>query len=188
MLCYNCVVFTGIIETTALIRSITPSHLVLERPSLFDDCKLGSSIAVNGCCLTVIAMDEQEFSFDFTEETWNLTAFEEKRVGQSVNLERAMIAGARVDGHMVQGHIEGTGVVVECAKGILRVRIQKEFMKNVVPKGSIAIDGVSLTVAEIDDDIIRIAVIPFTFDHTIMHDYAEGDHVNIETDILLRRS
>ncbi len=178
--------FTGIVEATAPILQLTAAVLIVQKPTQFDDLKIGSSVAINGCCLTVVAMDDASLRFDLTDETLQKATFPHLQAGDWVNLERAMVAGGRLDGHIVQGHVEGTGTVVEASPGILRVRIQKEFMKNVVMKGSIAIDGVSLTIASIDDDVIGFAIIPHTWEQTIMHRYQPGDEVNVETDVLTR--
>lgn len=178
--------FTGIVEATAPILALSGSTLRVVRPPIFDDIRLGSSIAVNGCCLTVSVLDDGAMGFDLTAETLAKTTFSVKREGESVNLERAMPAGGRLEGHVVQGHVEGTGEVLEVSEGKLRVRIQKEFEKFVVPKGSIAIDGVSLTIADIHGDVLTFAIIPFTWNHTVMHAYTPGTAVNVETDVLGR--
>lgn len=179
--------FTGIIEATAAILDVSSSGLTVALPAEFSDVKLGSSIAVNGCCLTISVLNDDAMGFDLSAETLVKTAFGTKKVGDMVNLERAMPAGGRLDGHVVQGHIEGRGEVVSASEAELKVRIQKEFKENVVPKGSIAIDGVSLTVASIDDDVLAFAIVPFTWNHTIMRFYETGTPVNVETDVLTRQ-
>lgn len=179
--------FTGIVEATAPLLALADSHLTVGRPPQFDDVKLGSSIAVNGCCLTIVELDERSMGFDLTQETLAKTAFAALAPGSALNLERALKADARLDGHIVQGHCEGVGEVVAVAPEQLQVRIQKQFMKNVVPKGSIAIDGVSLTIAELQGDVLSFAIIPFTWEHTILRNYVPGSPVNIETDVLGRR-
>lgn len=178
--------FTGIIEATAPILALSGSALRVRRPEAWNDVRLGSSIAVNGCCLTVSSLEADAMGFDLTPETLAKTTFSRKKEGDPVNLERAMSSGGRLDGHVVQGHSEGRGEVVEAAEGILRVRIQKEFEKFVVKKGSIAIDGVSLTVADIQGDVLSFAIIPFTWNHTVMRHYSPGEEVNVETDVLGR--
>lgn len=180
--------FTGIIEATAPILDVSLLSLTVVMPKEFSDVKLGSSIAVNGCCLTISGLHDGAMSFDLTSETMEKTAFGEKKAGDLVNLERAMKADARLDGHVVQGHVEGCGEVVSAGNGELNVRIQKEFKENVVPKGSIAIDGVSLTIASIDDNLLTFAIVPFTWNHTIMASYSPGTKVHVETDILTRRA
>lgn len=178
--------FTGIIEATAPILALSGSALRVRRPELFTDIRLGSSIAVNGCCLTVSSLQADAMGFDLTQETLSKTTFFLKKEGDFVNLERAMPAGGRLEGHTVQGHVEGTGEALEVSEAKLTVRIQKEFKKFVVQKGSIAIDGVSLTIADIQDDILTFAIIPFTWHHTVMRHYRTGEKVNVETDVLGR--
>lgn len=179
--------FTGIVEATGKILKKDAKRLSVERPALFDDIGLGSSIAVNGCCLTIADLQETSFSFDLTEETLKMTTFPLLREGDVVNLERAMKADARLDGHLVSGHIEGVGEVVDTGPEILKVRIQKEISNFVSDKGSIAIDGVSLTIAEITDGtVLRFAIVPFTNEHTIIRHYQPGTPVNVETDMLAR--
>lgn len=178
--------FTGIVEAQAPILAISGQKLRIQRPSQFTDVHLGSSVAVNGCCLTVAELSAEEMGFDLTPETLSKTTFSAKKNGEMLNLERAMVAGSRFDGHVVQGHVEGTGVVVQAQENKLQVRIPKEFKNFVVQKGSIAIDGVSLTIADIVDDVLTFAIIPFTWSHTIMQHYTPGEEVNIETDVMGR--
>lgn len=178
--------FTGIIEATAPILSLTGKRLTVARPPAFDDIRPGSSIAVNGCCLTVAELTPADFTADLTEETLRRTTCALLTSGDAVNLERAVRAGDRLDGHVVQGHVETTGEVLRSAGELLEIRIQKEFMKNVFKKGSIAIDGVSLTVADIAEDVVRFAIVPLTADRTIIGGYVPGRRVNVETDVLTR--
>lgn len=178
--------FTGIIEATARVLAADDHGLMIERPSGFEDIGPGSSISVSGACLTVAQMDSQSLWFDVTPETWDRTHFRDFQPGDRVNLERAMLAGSRLDGHIVQGHVEGTGTVVLQKHGQLIVELPMRLLKNVVPKGSIAIEGVSLTVASIEAARITVALIPHTLEHTTLAELAKGDPVNIETDVLLR--
>ena len=189
--------FTGIIETTAKIIENTGNRLVLERPAIFDDIKLGSSIAVSGACLSVVAFDDQSMRFDVVEETLQKTKLGELKIGDSVNLERSMRASDRFEGHVVQGHVEGvarvTSYLLLVTSGVttgatLTIELPDNLAGNVVSKGSIAIDGASLTVASIEGNLCTIAIIPHTLKITTLANLREKDHVNIETDILARYS
>lgn len=162
--------------------------MTVGRPPAFTDIRPGASVALNGCCLTVFACTADTLEFDLTEETLQKTTLGSLRPAMRVNLERAVRADSRLDGHVVQGHVETTGEVVAIAGENLEVRIQKQFLNNVFPKGSIAIDGVSLTVADIRGDVLCFAIVPFTASHTVMAGYAPGTRVNVETDILTRKA
>ena len=154
--------------------------------------KLGDSISVNGCCLTVVEFNSTHFSADLSGETLRRTAFGEKKPGQPVNLERPLAATARLGGHFVQGHVDGIGrvtrLVPEGDNWWLSVRLPQDLRRYVTEKGSIAIDGISLTVARwhAQDGIADIAVIPFTHQHTNVHAMTPNDAVNIEVDILAK--
>lgn len=179
--------FTGIIEATAQVREKSPNGLTLERPASFDDLKVGSSVAVAGVCLTVTRLTDAFMEFDVIPETWSKTMLHDLHMGDAVNLERAMKAGARLDGHIVQGHAEGAGKVVLQKHGQLIVECPPELMPRIVPKGSIAISGVSLTVAGVEGSRCILALIPHTLEHTTLGRLAKGDRVNIETDVMMRR-
>jgi riboflavin synthase len=152
--------------------------------------KLGDSIAVNGCCLTIVEFDGARFFADLSGETLSRTSFGEKKPGDIVNLERPLAAGARLGGHFVQGHVDGIGRVSRLAQEgenwWLSVRVPEELRRYVAQKGSIAIDGISLTVARWQDGLADIAIIPFTHQHTNVHAMVPGDAVNLETDILAK--
>ena len=177
--------FTGIIEAIGDVLQKTDDSLVVTRPMLFDDMKKGSSVAVSGACLTIVALDAKTMTFNVVEETWAKTKLGELTMGDRVNLERALRADGRLDGHMVQGHVEGVGVVSHQSP-TPQIKLPVELLKFIVPKGSITLDGVSLTVASIDGDIISVALIPETLQVTTLGTLTPGDQVNIETDILGR--
>jgi riboflavin synthase len=197
--------FTGITEQTARIESLDRDAVggrlrVRFAPAsesgpqigspVAVEMKAGDSIAVNGCCLTVVQFGPDYFTADLSGETLRRTAFGEKKAGDIVNLERPLAVGARLGGHFVQGHVDGTGRVTalapEGANWWLRVRVPEDLRGYVVEKGSIAIDGISLTVAEWLDGVASIAIIPFTYEHTNVARMAAGDQVNIECDILAK--
>lgn len=180
--------FTGIIETTAQVLKNADGRLVLERPAIFDDIKLGASICVSGVCLSIVAFDDQSMRFDVIDETLSKTKLGNLTSGDAVNLERALKVSDRFEGHMVQGHVEGTGVIGNqlSVTGVLEITLTDDLVPFVISKGSITIDGVSLTVASIADNKCTVALIPHTLSVTTLGSLQTGDRVNIETDILGR--
>jgi len=180
--------FTGIVETTAAVMERTESRLTLARPSSFTDVKLGSSIAVNGVCLTVVDLQSDSFAFDVVGETWRRTNLGDLLVGNAVNLERAMPANGRFEGHVVQGHVEGIATVKEWKDDgqwkQLVLEVPDALRPYIVEKGSIALDGVSLTVAGLRGNEVTIALIPHTLKITSLGLRRPGDAINVETDIL----
>lgn len=182
--------FTGIVEATAEILENSGTSLTVARPAMFDDVKIGASISVAGVCLTVVGLDDQSMRFDVVEETRMKTTLPLKKKGDRVNLERAVTAGGRLDGHVVQGHIEGMGEIIsdlrKADSGLLKIALPNNLIKFVVQKGSIAIDGVSLTVAAVEGNVVSIALIPHTKKITTLGQLKPGDRVNIETDVLAR--
>lgn len=188
--------FTGIIETTAPVLERTDSRLTVARPANFDDGsagspqapKIGSSIAVNGACLTIVELTKDAMSFDVVGETWDRTNLGGLEKGSLVNLERAMPANGRFEGHIVQGHVEGTATVKEWKDvGMwkqLLITVPDALLPMITEKGSIALDGVSLTVAAMKGSIVTIALIPLTLERTTLGLRKAGDRINVETDIL----
>lgn len=183
--------FTGIIEELGSIVSLNDGRLRVGCRAVLEDAKLGSSIAVNGVCLTAVELLAHEFSADLAPETLRRTNLGDVRPGSRVNLERPLAAGGRLNGHIVQGHVDGVGELVTLeALGNenwwLRIRIPEELRRYLVFKGSIAIDGISLTVAAVEDDCIAITIVPHTYTHTNLGTRRPGDRINIETDILAK--
>jgi riboflavin synthase len=189
--------FTGITEHVGKIESLEHAKdggrlcISLEGASaLAAEMKLGDSISVNGCCLTVVECDKDHFSADLSGETLRRTSFGEKKPGNLVNLERPLAANTRLGGHFVQGHVDGIGrvtrLVAEGDNWWLSVRVPEDKRRYVAEKGSIAIDGISLTVARWHEGIADIAIIPFTHAHTNVRAMNPHDAVNIETDILAK--
>lgn len=179
--------FTGIIETMAVVKERTDTQLVVERPSEFDDIKIGSSIAVCGACLSVVSFDKDSMTFDIVSETFKCTKLGSLKVGDKVNLERAMKTSDRFEGHVVQGHIESVGVV-KCRSGEVVVKVPDALLKYIIPKGSISFDGVSLTVASIEGNSVTVALIPHTLEQTTLGVLKDGDKVNIETDVMAKHA
>jgi riboflavin synthase len=190
--------FTGIIEHVGKIDSLELGAdggrlrvNLAEAPEIAAQTKLGDSIAVNGCCLTVVEFGAEHFSADLSGETLRRTSLGEKKPGELVNLERPLAAGARLGGHFVQGHVDGVGRVAGLMpegddNWWLSVRVPDDLRRYVAEKGSIAIDGISLTVARWQDSTADIAVIPFTYAQTNVHTLMPGGAVNLECDILAK--
>lgn len=184
--------FTGLIEEVGTVQEIRTSgkaiHMKLRAPSILADVALGDSIAVNGICLTVTHFDGGSFTVDVVPETMRRTTLHELSVGSPVNLERAMAMGKRFGGHIVSGHVDGIGRIVEIldediAK-VVRVSAPPEVLRYLVEKGSITIDGVSLTVMDVAGDSFRISVIPHTWQVTVLRHRRVGSVVNLECDII----
>jgi riboflavin synthase len=183
--------FTGIVEELGAVRSFERGRLVVGCPLVATDSTLGASVAVNGTCLTVVERVGDTLAFDLSGETLDRTALGSVRAGDRVNLERPVTLAARLGGHLVQGHVDGVGRVAAVDRtadggATLTVRIPEELEPLVVQKGSITIDGISLTVAAIDGPELRIAVIPHTLAVTTLGVAGVGDPVNIEVDMIGR--
>lgn len=187
--------FTGIIETTATVGAIRPlsgnrgQRLELALGAIAPDIAPGASVAVNGVCLTRAEQSGAMTGFDVIPETWRLTSLAKLQPGARVNIERAMQLGARFDGHFVQGHVDGCGVVSRIETGgewKLWVQTPEPLRRFMIRKGSVAIDGVSLTIVDVTEDSFSVALIPTTLAETTLGDRAVGDLVNLETDILTR--
>ena len=186
--------FTGIVEELGRVKAIEPQadalRLTIEGPLVVSDANRGDSIAVCGTCLTVVEHDATSFTADVMQETLNLTSLAGIKVGDPVNLERAMTAATRFGGHVVQGHVDGVGEIISRTPSenweLVQVRIPKQLMKYVVLKGSITIDGVSLTVNEVGDDFIGLSLIPETLKLTTLGSKHPGDKVNVEADVMAK--
>lgn len=182
--------FTGIIEETGIIRAITDKNIKIQAKTVLENTKIGDSIAVNGVCLTVTAIGNSEFSADISPETLKVTALGKLKSGSKVNLERALKADGRFGGHIVSGHIDGIAKIKNLKKNNdffdLEIEFENSQEKYVVKKGSITINGISLTIAELNKNRAKIAVIPHTFENTNLKNLNIGDFVNIETDILAK--
>jgi riboflavin synthase len=188
--------FTGIIEHLGTVESLAlqseSGRVTIHASTLASKLVISHSIAVNGCCLTIVSLDKDCFSADLSGETVRKTSFGAGsgalKEGARVNLERPLTAGKEFGGHLVLGHIDGPGEVAHLRKEgeswWYGVRIPRDFARYIVPKGSITIDGISLTVAAWRNGIAQIAVIPYTYEHTNICDRKPGDTVNLEGDIL----
>jgi len=185
-------VFTGIVEEVG--RVVAAAGLRLEVACGFGDLVIGDSIAVNGVCLTIMELadlgDEITFAAELSEETLARTSLGTLTVGSPVNLERPVLAGGRLGGHVVQGHVDGTGLVrgLDPQEGsvVMWIQAPEGLRRYLVEKGSVAVDGVSLTVAGLEEAAFSVALIPHTLTATTLHSRAPGDVVNLEVDILAK--
>lgn len=172
--------FTGIVEEIGLIKSFNGINLVVECAKVLEGTQIGDSISINGCCQTVVSKNEKSFCVDVSSETLQIT--KGFKTGCRVNLERALTASARMGGHIVQGHVDGTAKYL----GNSRFEVNTQIAKYIVYKGSITIDGVSLTVSKVYQNVFEVALIAHTLENTTLQYLNAGDLVNIETDILGR--
>lgn len=182
--------FTGIVEEVGTVLAHEPPRLTVGARTVLSDLKVGDSIAVNGACLTVVGRDDRSFVVEVSPETRRRTNLGLLRPGDRVNLERAVPVGGRLGGHLVQGHVEATAriLAVEPDGEALNFRfsVPPGLGRYIVPKGFIAVDGVSLTVIEADAEAFSVMLIPFTRQHTALGQKGPGELVNIETDIIGR--
>lgn len=187
--------FTGIVEETGTVAALDEhaagARLRVECRTVLEDSREGSSIAVNGVCLTVLDLTARSFSADLAPETLRRTNLGALKPGSLVNLERPLLATGRLSGHVVQGHVDGTGELISYEplgddNWWLNIRVPPELDRFLVYKGSIAIDGISLTIATLEDCVLGITIIPHTYEVTTLKHYRPGDRVNIECDILAK--
>ena len=178
--------FTGIVEELGKVGSRNGSRLRINSTTVLEGSDLGASIAVNGCCLTVVATDGLSYwDADVSEETYSRTNLGSLQTGDVVNLERPMALGERLGGHMVLGHVDAVGHVVSPAPDLV-IRIPRDLMHLIVEKGSVTVDGISLTAFDLSADTFRVAVIPHTTAVTTLGVRKVGDAVNIEMDVLAK--
>jgi len=188
--------FTGIVEEAGVIEKITPTKKSIEMTVRATACgkgvKVGDSVAVNGCCLTTVKVTPRGKSkliqFDLLQESWQRTNFQFARTGSLVNLERSLRANGELGGHFVTGHVDGLGKIIRWERAgkdhVLDIAADPDVMKYLVFKGSVAVDGISLTVAAVSKKSFRIWIIPHTFEITVLRERKVGDAVNLEADIL----
>jgi riboflavin synthase len=180
--------FTGLIEDLGTVKSLTASQIIIE--TKLENIVLGESIAVNGACLTAAAAGKASFTADYSSQTDKITALSLLKPGEKVNLERALTLSSRLGGHIVSGHVDGQGRIVKVEKQErfykITLSLGEECLKYCVDKGSIAVDGISLTIAGINNENAELYIIPETFKNTALQFKKTGDYVNIETDILAK--
>ena len=187
---------TGIVEEAGVIEKITPAKKSIEMTVRASVCgrglKVGDSVAVNGCCLTAVKITPRGkaklIQFDLLQESWQRTNFQFGKVGSLVNLERSLRANGELGGHFVTGHVDGLGKIIKWERAgkdhVLDIAAPADVMKYLVFKGSVAVDGISLTVASVSKKSFRIWIIPHTFDVTVLRERKVGDAVNLEADLL----
>ena len=188
--------FTGIVEEAGVIEKITPTKKSIELTVRARICgrgvKVGDSVAVNGCCLTAVKISARGqaklIQFDLLQESWRRTNFQFSKIGSLVNLERSLRANGELGGHFVTGHVDGLGKIIKWERAgkdhVLDIAAPPAVMRYLVFKGSVAVDGISLTVAAVQQKSFRIWIIPHTFDVTVLLDRKVGDAVNLEADLL----
>jgi riboflavin synthase len=188
--------FTGIIQTTGVVARIEGKIYTIAKigepdrgsSRFLDDAKIGMSIAVNGVCLTIIKFDQEEFMVEVMPETVRKTSFRILKVGDKVNLEKALAVGDRWEGHMVQGHVDQAVLVLDITPDqnsyLFKFALPQELQKYVVPKGSVAVNGISLTVMAVEDTCFTVGIIPHTMQKTMLSEVEAGGVVNVEVDIL----
>lgn len=182
--------FTGIAEELGLVKEFKQKSDTVEIKiackKVLEETKLGDSIMTDGVCLTVTEITDSYYKADIMNESLKKTKFDRSLLGKEVNLERALRFSDRLDGHIVQGHVDGVGRLISINKNVYRFKTSREIGKFIVNKGSIAIDGISLTVSFENDDIFEVSLIPETLSRTNLKNKRVGDLVNLETDILSR--
>ena len=184
--------FTGIIEEVGTVMSVKSSanamKLTIRAPKVTQDINMGDSIAVNGICLTACGLGRESFTVDVMGETLSRTSLKGSRCGSHVNLERALTLNGRLGGHIVSGHIDGTGTVTAIKNDdiarLITISAPQAVMDLIVEKGSVAVDGISLTVASVSSGDFTVSVIPHTMDNTILTEKTPGDTVNLENDCI----
>ena len=189
--------FTGIVEETGIVRSFKEQdqawRLVVEAKLILDDVKLGDSLSINGCCLTIVAIEGPCLSFDLLEESIRKTSIKSVSTGSLVNLERALLPTSRMGGHMVSGHVDGLGTIRSIEQRgkdtIIEISPEKSdvtSLKYVVPKGCITLDGISLTIYSVNESSFSVWLIPHTLEVTNLHNKSVGDPINIEYDMIAK--
>ena len=184
--------FTGIVEEmggiTVMNKSLAGAKLTILASTVMSDLKIGDSVSVNGICLTVVSRSERDFSVEVSPETLSVTTLGSFAVGMPVNLERAMKLNERIGGHLVAGHVDGVGMIRSRQQDantiVFTIGAPPEILRYCVAKGSITVDGISLTIAALGQDRIALQIIPFTFAHTSLAQAEVGDPVNLEADVL----
>ena len=183
--------FTGIIESVGTVKSISGLAKGLRvriDTHLAGDLLEGESIAVNGVCLTAISINQDSFAADVSPETARVTSIDGLKTGSIVNLERSLLANGRFGGHVVQGHIDDVGAIIEIVREVdfwrVKIGYPEVLRRYIVYKGAIALDGISLTVAQIGQSELDVQIVPFTWEHTNLNSRSSGDQVNIECDII----
>ena len=183
--------FTGIIEEVGFLLAVrktaSSASVTIKAKKVLENISLGDSIAVNGVCLTVTGKKNDSFDADVMHETFKRTTFASLRINDALNLERAIPADGRLNGHLVTGHVDGTGKIVKKDKDgiafVYHVRTSQDIAKYIITKGSVAVDGISLTAVDVSEEGFSVSVIPHTYGHTALSEKGIGDYVNVENDV-----
>jgi riboflavin synthase len=182
--------FTGIVEEIGIVKETSRDRLAFESHEVLEGTKVGDSIAVNGVCLTVVSLENRGFSVNVMPETLRCTNLGRLRYSDQINLERALVLGGRLGGHLVLGHVDDTGEVMDVTgeetAHIMRISAPAKLMPYIVDKGFIAVDGVSLTVVDLDDFSFVVSLVAYTMEHTTLGRKRPGDVVNLEADIIAK--
>ena len=182
--------FTGIVEEIGIVKETSQNRLAFEAHKVLEGTKVGDSIAANGVCLTVVSLENRGFSVNVMPETLRCTNLGSLHYNDQVNLERALVLGGRLGGHLVLGHVDDTGEVMDVTSEetahIMRISAPAKLMPYIVDKGFIAVDGVSLTVVDLDDFSFVVSLVAYTMEHTTLGRKRPGDVVNLETDIIAK--
>jgi riboflavin synthase len=182
--------FTGIVEEVGIVKETSRDRLAFEAHEVLEGTKVGDSIAANGVCLTVVSLENRGFSVNVMPETLRCTNLGRLHYSDQVNLERAVVLGGRLGGHLVLGHVDDTGEVMDVtgeeAVHIMRISAPAKLMPYIVDKGFIAVDGVSLTVVDLDDFSFVVSLVAYTMEHTTLGKKRPGDVVNLEADIIAK--
>ena len=182
--------FTGIVEEVGIVKSMPGRRLTVSATKALEGMKVGDSMAINGACLTITHLDSDSFSVEVMPETLRRTNLGLLHPGDGVNLERPLMVGGRLGGHLVQGHVDATGRVISMVREeeavLARYSAPEEVMRYVVEKGFIAVDGVSLTVIDYEATSFRVSLVSYTLEHTILGRKRPGDVVNLEADVMAK--
>ena len=182
--------FTGIVEEIGIVKETSRDRLAFEARKVLEGTKVGDSIAVNGVCLTVVSLDNHGFSVNVMPETLRCTNLGNLHYSDQVNLERALVLGGRLGGHLILGHVDDTGEVMDVTSEetahIMRILTPAKLMPYMVNKGFIAVDGVSLTIVDLDDFSFVVSLVAYTMEHTTLGGKRSGDIVNLEADIIAK--
>jgi riboflavin synthase len=182
--------FTGIVEEIGIVKGASRDHLAFEAHRVVEGTKVGDSIAVNGVCLTIVSLENRGFSVDVMPETLRCTNLDRLHYSDQVNLERALVLGGRLGGHLVLGHVDKTGEVLDVSSEegarIVRISAAAELMPYIVDKGFVAVDGVSLTIVDVDDFSFAVSLVAYTMEHTTLGWKGPGDVVNLEVDVIAK--
>jgi riboflavin synthase len=182
--------FTGIVEEIGIVKGASRDHLAFEAHRVVEGTKVGDSIAVNGVCLTIVSLENRGFSVDVMPETLRCTNLDRLHYSDQVNLERAVVLGGRLGGHLVLGHVDKTGEVLDVSSEegarIVRISAAAELMRYIVDKGFVAVDGVSLTIVDVDDLSFAVSLVAYTMEHTTLGWKGPGDVVNLEVDVIAK--